>query len=160
MEVFNETDFDSLSDEDYVVITTQESLFFSIAQQYHVWFPSSSTTHGLKPTKYVAYYLTKDADGNGSIIHIARNRKAWYETTGYEAESQSELKELFSDPKFKGAITSWGMAEKRHFVLTDAPQMLEGMLRVDPKRAKFVTKKRFSKEEWNQLLKAGKWPAQ
>jgi hypothetical protein len=164
MKIVGSDEFDLLSDEDYMVVTTQKArgkVFWEVLSKYSVWFPNSKhtiETRWVKPTKYVAYYKTKGSGGSGVISHIAKNKKGWYDATGYEAMKEKELENMFSDPEIKRTVELWGMGIKRHFVLTEPYEELDRKIEIDPRCARVLNGKRFSKTEWEQVLKAGKWP--
>jgi len=164
MGVFETREFNSLGDNDYIVATTQKDrgdIFWKALSKYSVWFPNSGhpvESRWVKPTKYVAYYKTIESECSGAISHIAKNRKGWYGVTGYEALKEKQLENMFSDQEIRGTIEQWDMGVKRHFVLTEPFEELGNGIGIDHRCAKVLNGQRFSKAEWEQVLKAGRWP--
>ena len=133
---------------DDVVIQLQHEWFMQTALKWNIWFPPSQSRNGLTPTKYVAYYQTK----NGSnpkpkhVTHIARVRKIWNRLSVEDAKQLEVFHAFFADKKASERVL--GFANKEglfHMALTDKPVELKRPIPLgDPRTAQFLAKKRFS----------------
>lgn len=132
-------------------VTTQKAWFMDVALRHRVWFPDGTLEHGLKPTRWVAYYETADCNGHPShISHVARNRIFWNRITFDDAAALPELEELFRERPLRDEIQSWFQRDRRkpfHVVLTDSPVRLQQPIPLNrSRRARALTKKIFPAE--------------
>jgi hypothetical protein len=127
-----------------VVIQVQNPWFMKVALEQNIWFPPGHTRHGLRPTKYVAYYQTV---GNSllpkNITHIARVKKVWNRISAADAKQISELESLFSVPEIAAEVAKFGNDEGlTHIALTETSVPLAHPIPLGKSGAKFLTKKR------------------
>lgn len=128
-----------------VRLTTQTAWFMDVARRHRIWFPDGSLSHGLAPSRWVAFYEMADSPTSPSqITHIARNRIFWNRITFDDAANAQELDHVFADKPVRDVIRSWPKGEKGtfHIVLTDEPVRLAHPIPLaGSRRAKFLTKK-------------------
>lgn len=130
-----------------IVITTQGPWYMYVAKEHGIWFPSGVLVHGLRPTKYVAYYETR-TEGNenpGGIAYIAQNLIYWNRITLADAKQVPEIQALFSDHRVRAEIDTWKENETRHIALTKAPTKLRNPIPLGKGNyARILSKRRYS----------------
>jgi hypothetical protein len=132
-----------------VVITTQEPWFMDMAKRHRVWFPSGETRHGLRSTRYVAYYEV-DHPGNENrkhIAYVARNLVYWNAITMSEALTLPELAHVFADKEAREEMEQWPNEREHHtfhIVLTEPPMRLKKPIPLRRNYARVLAKRRYS----------------
>jgi hypothetical protein len=130
-----------------ITVTCQRPWFMRVARHYNVWFPCGATSHGLRPSRYVAYYETDKPENENprQIAYIARNRIFWNRISIGDARQIEELAQLFSDQQVADEIASWGEPKKTfHVALTEPPVRLNRPIPLgDPKYAGVLSKRKY-----------------
>ena len=139
-------DYLCVSEVEEVRLATQNPWFMDVALRHRVWFPDGSLAHGLRPSRWVAFYETAESLTNPSAISfIARNRIFWNRITLGDALAEPELSHLFADRKTRDEVQSWYKDPRKtfHMVLTDPPVKLRSPIPLAKSKrgARFLAKK-------------------
>lgn len=135
----------AVGDVEDVVVQVQHRWFMNVALNHNTWFPPSTSIHGLRPAKYVAYYQTADNEQPRHLSHIARIRKVWKRVSFEDARVLPEFESLFSNAELSSEVATFKNKEGLfHIALTDPPVALANPIPLgSPSTAQFLTKKRF-----------------
>ena len=109
-----------------VVVTTQKPWYMGLLKAHNIWFPSGQTKHGLRPSRYVAFYeVGSDQENPKTIAYIAKNLIIWNRVTLAEAERIEEFAALLADPDYGPEVRSWYESGGTfHFTVTAPPVKL------------------------------------
>lgn len=115
-----------------IAVVVENPLGMYRAKKHNLWLPSWSKSN-ITPTKYVAYYETKEENGTlsenenpGYIAYIAKVIKYWTHITIADAKEIDELKSFFNDPL---ALEGWKDTDFGNFAKTEEPEKLNKPIR-------------------------------
>lgn len=134
-------------------VTVQDPWYINVAKKHNAWFPDGSLTHGLKPSRWAAFYETAESKTRAKqISYLARNLTFWNRVTLDDVRTTPELSRLWKDLEVRRRMKKWCNNDRNatfHVVLTDKPTQLAHPIRLDgSKRARFLNKKLFPIEKF------------